>query len=319
MISLPQLAIDEHFEKVKERVDARWDLLAKEYEFPLYSPEKDDNTILEEFYHFSNLRLRLWLRDPNCFPCESNPLFKVSQEHLLAGRYRQPNCITFEHSATDSSYNSTSIQIGKRRFLAMEGPFKDFVPYFFRLLVNWKAHYLVCLTDQVDKAGTPKCYPYWKGRIVEKEEGQFLRVSVDGSYEEPTSDWGTKELPYEFWPSWEDHHGVDPELLVKAADRVRKALNENQIIAVHCSGGVGRTGTFISAICLLDMIDEQLANGATPEEIQLSIAQLFYYLNFHRPWLVAKPGQYLTLYRTVDWYLNDLKKKEALEFEEVSE
>ncbi len=303
MYTLSQHEIDQHFAKVKEEVDSRWSLLSEQYDFPRYTPGRGEDSLVNEFYRFSNLRVHLWLENQNSFPCQSNPLFKISQTHLINHRFRQPCCITFDHSATDSSYNSTSLTLGKRRFFALEGPIEEHVPHFFRLLTNWNVAYLVCLTEETDDAGSPKCYPYWNNRITQNEHGQFLRIRVDGAYEQPSS-WGNKDLPYLFWPDWQDHHGADPEELVQAVNRVRKQVNEREIIAVHCSAGVGRTGTFISAICLLDEIDEQLASGISRQHIQLNIPKLFLYLNFHRPWLVAKPSQYLTLYRTADWYLN---------------
>lgn len=135
-----------------------------------------------------------------------------------------------------------------------------------------------------------------------------MRVPVEGQFSK-TQEWGSKKIPYLFWPDWEDHTGVSPEELGKLADLVRKQTKEQEIIAVHCSAGVGRTGTFIAAICLLDAIDAQLEKGIVPDQVEISLAELFLYLNFHRPWLVAKPAQYLTLYQMVGWYLAQQKQR----------
>lgn len=310
MYTLPQKTIDQHFFEVEKAVEYRWNLLVDAYDFPSYSPERDENSLVNEFYRFSNIRVQLWLENQTSFPCQSNPLFKISQAHLVNHRFRQPCCITFAHSATDPSYNSTSLSLGKRRFFALEGPLQEHVPYFFRLLTNWRVAYLVCLTNEIDASGAAKCYPYWNHHVVQNGQDQYLRITVDGAYEKSPSEWGYKDLPYLFWPDWEDHHGIDPKLLVAAVNQVRENTVEGQIIAVHCSAGVGRTGTFIAATYLLDKIDEQLEKGTHPNDVQINIAKLFLYLNFHRPWLVAKPSQYLTLYRTVEWYLDQKTKGE---------
>jgi hypothetical protein len=303
-VSLPQEKIDAHFAHVQGEIEERWKLAGAGQEFSVYVPDRQEESLIEEFYLFHDLRTRLWFKDPSQFPCESNPLFTVSQEHFLTGRFRQPNCITFEHTATDPSYNSSSIQVGTRRFFAFEGPREEFVPDFFRLLINWDVASLVCLTDMADEKGSPKCFPYWKGRTTLKDSQVVLRVPVVGQYEWKEDAWGVKEIPYLHLPDWKDHHGISAEDLVKAIHQVRQGLSERDIVAVHCSAGVGRTGTFIAAFCLLEAIDEQLAKGVAPSEIRLSIPQLFLYLSLHRPWLVARPSQYVTLYRTVDWYLN---------------
>lgn len=309
MYSLSQQDIDQHFAQVQAHVLDRWESLAQNVDFPYYSYNKSEDEIVQEFYDFNDLRLAFWLKDPQAFPCQSNPEFKVAQVILGNKQYRQPNCISFEHALTEGSYNSSSIPVGKRRFFALEGPLQEHVPAFFKLLNNWSVSHLVCLTDETDQKGTPKCFPYWKDRIVEKEGQTLLSVWVDGQYEHTKEQWGSIEIPYERWQDWEDHHGIDPQQLVEAANRVRKNKDSRDIIAVHCSAGVGRTGTFISSICILDEIDRQLANGASTNEIQLQISKLFLYLNFHRPWIVAKPAQYLTLYRVVDWYLDQYKNE----------
>jgi protein tyrosine phosphatase len=312
MYSLSQFEIDKHFKKVQEEVNWRWDLLVNDNNFSNYHFNKVDSEIIDEFYRFSNLRINLWLENYLEFPCQSNKLFKISQSHQINRRFRQPNCITFEHSATDYSYNSSSIQIGKRRFFALEGPVKNHVLDFYRLLVNWNVSYLVCLTDEKDQKGNSKCFPYWRGNIFRENNDSFLNIRVEGSYENPVDQWGIVSIPYVFWPDWEDHHGVDPEKLVEMANLVRKKTAENEIVAVHCSAGVGRTGTFISAICILDAIDEQLEKGTHLSDIKLSIAEIFMYLNFYRPWLIAKPSQYVTLYRLVDYYLNQIENENIL-------
>lgn len=304
MYCLPQSDIKRHFASVKGAVDHRWDLFGKKYDFALYTFDRDESSIVNEFYQFSNERVGLWLENESSFPCQSSSYFKLSQEHLRNHRFRQPCCITFEHSATDPSYNCTSIRIGNRRFFALEGPTEENVTYFFQLLVNWNVGYLVCLTDEMDERGTSKCFPYWKDRIIQDGKGCFLSVKVHGAYEQPASSWGDKNIPYFFWPDWHDHHGVDPKQLIQAVNGVREKTSVDEILAVHCSAGVGRTGTFIAAICLLEEIDEQVARGISPESIEISISKLFFYMNFYRPWLVAKPSQYLTLYRTVDEYLS---------------
>lgn len=304
MYSLPQNSVDQHFESIAEAVKYRWNLLGSNKEFPFYKWGKNEETINAEFHKLNEERLNLWFENKEGLPYQSHPLFKISQEHLIHGRFRQPQCISFEHSVTDTSYNSTCIQVGNRRFFALEGPLEAHVSPFFRLLANWNVKTLACLTDEKDDKGTPKCFPYWKNRIVTKDHESFLQIPVVGELGEPETK-RIKELPYIFWPEWEDHHGVDPEKLAKAANRARENAKENEIIAVHCSAGVGRTGTFISAVCILDAIDDQLSKGVTSEKIELNIAKLFYYLNFHRPWLVAKAPQYLTLYRMADWYIKN--------------
>jgi hypothetical protein len=287
MFSLSLEEKDRHFNLVQEQTQYRWNLLGKDIEIPLYFPGKEELSIIQEFDRLNNLRIQT----------QSNVLFKASNDILLSGRFRRKSCVTFEHSCTDPFYNCTSLKIGKRRLFALEGPVKDSVPYFLRLLENWRVSYLVCLTDQIDSNGASLCYPYWEGRIAQKEGSPFLRFVMTCEL--------SNDVSYLFWPEWMDSQGTDPRMLIKAVNAVRQAADATDIIAVHCSAGVGRTGTFISAIGLLDLVDEQLANGVSSDRIHLKIGQLFLYLNFHRPWMVATASQYVTLYKTVELYIKE--------------
>jgi len=298
--NLTRSEIDEHFSNINSTVKSLWKLLAFDLKFPKYHSKVNESIISDEFYYLSDLRTTLWTAGREGIPYQSSPLFKPSQEHLLNKKYRKSNCITFEHTATDNSYNSSCVEVSKRRFFALEGPCEENTDCFLNLIVKWGVSYLVCLTDEKDKSGSSTCYPYWKNRVIKAQNETLLNIT-NGSV--------STQMPYVFWPDWEDYQGTDPEKLVNIVNQVRNKTPEKDIIAVHCSAGVGRTGTFIAATCLLDNIDKQLKNGIRPNNLNINIAKLFMYLNFHRPWLIATSSQYITLYKVVDFYIDQLKSQ----------
>ena len=65
------------------------------------------------------------------------------------------------------------------------------------------------------------------------------------------------------WPDLNAPTTTEPIIsLVKKVRRELQQMNKNEhTILVHCSAGVGRTGTFIALCQLMDFMDETLLNN----------------------------------------------------------
>ncbi len=127
------------------------------------------------------------------------------------------------------------------------------------------------------------------------EEKWFLSVPRRDSY--------SVDLPYYVCEEWIDNQGTQPELLYQLIQKVRTGYSsENELIAVHCSAGVGRTGTFIAGFTLVQMAEEQLSAGKKLEEIELSIEEIVCKLSLQRFHMVGQKAQYVLLYRLLDHY-----------------
>ena len=76
-----------------------------------------------------------------------------------------------------------------------------------------------------------------------------------------TAEWSQEFIQYHYinWPDF----GVpyDPSSLVELIDllRAQDEISESDCL-VHCSAGVGRTGTFIGMYWIMDMIDSGVEN-----------------------------------------------------------
>ena len=99
------------------------------------------------------------------------------------------------------------------------------------------------------------------------------------------------------YTSWPDFGVPDtPKTLVDLVNIVRGEHPPNEICLVHCSAGVGRTGTMIA----LNKIMEEIDNGAEEVDIFETVLQL----RSERVQMVQKPSQYTFLYACVDYYLS---------------
>lgn len=300
-LTLPKGVIEARFIGLEKDVSKRWDKLTLELDFPKYSVDKSDILIKQEFEKFNLLRNRLHCNSAQ-IPHQSQLEFTIAQNILIHHRYRQPSCITFEFSKADDSYNCSCLEVHGRKYFALDGPSDQTIKYFYKLLLNWNVGMLVSLTGESEQ-GVQKCYPYWNQNTFEKDGDHFLGLPIEDEWGMPIDKWLKKTVPFLHLDNWKDHAGFDVEKLVEYANLVRKRINKESILAIHCSGGVGRTGTFLAVVALLDEIDDQLSKGFKSLELNLSIPKLFLKLNFYRRLLVAEESQYICLYRAVDYYL----------------
>lgn len=113
------------------------------------------------------------------------------------------------------------------------------------MLSSFGVTHLVRLTDSYE-GETKKCHPYWEGKLVALSDNAYrLEVPVEnGIY--PVRAY---EMAY-----WRDNQGVSPDELLDLVLKVRSELGQG-ILAVHCSAGVGRIGTFLAALAIVDAID----------------------------------------------------------------
>ena len=84
------------------------------------------------------------------------------------------------------------------------------------------------------------------------------------------------------------------------------SYRENNPIVVHCSAGVGRTGTFISMYFLEKEIKDQINNNV--KEIQFSIFNLVRKLKEMRLYMVQSEAQYKFIYDFVNYLLETSNK-----------
>ncbi len=303
LAALPSSYREARFQEVEEAFAYRWNLFIKGKQFKKYSPNRNVTEIAEEFQHLATLRLQTCFVDPKASHLISKSEYMIAQDLLEKGLFRSPNTIAFQYNRTDPSYNSSIIVLNGFRFLALEGPSPDLVKNFFTVLQNNQVTQLVRLTAAEEK-GKTKTAPYWLGKIKNdpKTGDIFLQIPQIKN-----------KIPYDIQyyaiETWYDQQGISPKVLLNLILKVRKNYNPSTgLLAAHCAGGVGRTGTFLAGFILLNEIDKQIAKGINPANVDISIEKIVFQLSLQRAFMVTKPAQYQSLYRLVDLYLRSQNK-----------
>lgn len=112
-----------------------------------------------------------------------------------------------------------------------------------------------------------KCHQYWPSERVSAYESirvQLQKELVLADYTIRTMSVQCEQQKYErivtqfHFTVWPDH-GVPehPTSLLQFVRRVMAASSDKRAILVHCSAGVGRTGTFISLFTQLQRIQDE--------------------------------------------------------------
>uniref|UniRef100_A0A8C6FG43 Receptor-type tyrosine-protein phosphatase eta n=1 Tax=Moschus moschiferus TaxID=68415 RepID=A0A8C6FG43_MOSMO len=190
----------------------------------------------------------------------------------------------------------------KEDFIATQGPLPNTLKDFWRMVWEKNVYAIVMLTKCVEQ-GRTKCEEYWPS----KQAQDYGDITVAMTSEIVLPEWTIRDftvkntLTSESHPlrqfhftSWPDHGVPDTtDLLINFRYLVRDYMKQSppeSPILVHCSAGVGRTGTFVA----IDRLIYQIENENT-----VDVYGIVYDLRMHRPLMVQTEDQYVFLNQCV--------------------
>ncbi|XP_061101229.1 LOW QUALITY PROTEIN: receptor-type tyrosine-protein phosphatase eta [Conger conger] len=185
----------------------------------------------------------------------------------------------------------------RKEFIAAQGPLPSTVNDFWRMIWEKNVHTLVMLT-RCNEQGRVKCEKYWPSGT-----GHYNNITVTTTSEIPLEDWTirdfsvknvktaeTRTVSHFHFTAWPDH-GVPEttELLINFRHLVREHMDQYSRhfpTVVHCSAGVGRTGTFIAIDRLIFQIERDSV---------VDVYGVVHDLRMHRPLMVQTEDQLVFL------------------------
>ncbi|XP_063696945.1 receptor-type tyrosine-protein phosphatase delta [Culicoides brevitarsis] len=237
-----------------------------------------------------------------------NYSFNAARQNSAKNRYS--NIHPFDHNRVvlsmedgDTDYINASYIDGfrlEKEYIACQGPKPETCNDFWRMILELKVESIVMLTS-FKEGNKVKCAEYFP---AVDEFSYYDDVIVRCTSEQPFDTYKKRtfvvekgndtsvEVTHYHFLRWLDHDCPKyPNELIKFVKQVRTDRKVLDVpLVVHCSAGVGRTGTFIA----LDIIMQKIK-----EEKRLNIYEIVKQLRMQRVKMVQTPGQYIYLYRCV--------------------
>ncbi|CAK8684510.1 unnamed protein product [Clavelina lepadiformis] len=207
----------------------------------------------------------------------------------------------------------------KREFIATQGPLPGTKDDFWRMVWEQDSRNIIMVTQTVER-GKIKCDHYWP---FDNEPIVVGDLSLQMTSESILPEWTIREFKlsqgadsrrirqfhYTVWPD----HGVpdSAETLVHFIRYVRRMIDREAkhtgSTVVHCSAGVGRTGTFITMDRLLQHMQEN---------DYVDIFGIVHQMRRHRVFMVQTESQYVFIHQMVQDVINRVYEEDAVDTQE---
>eukprot|EP00035_Acanthoeca_spectabilis_P002767 m.89428 g.89428 ORF g.89428 m.89428 type:complete len:944 (-) comp11742_c0_seq1:45-2876(-) len=241
---------------------------------------------------------------------------------------RYGNIMAYEHSRVvldtinedpDTDYINANWIDGfkaKQAYIATQGPVPNSFTSFWRMVWEHDSEIIVMVTHEVEK-GRMKCHRYWPDPTSEPPVKQLRYGEIIVTHLltqahkhfalrvfELSHEGSTKTVKQYAYLSWPDH-GVPLATteLLGFRNAVRNGRTDlSKPLVVHCSAGVGRTGTYIAIDRLLEQCFDQT---------QLDVDVIVRDMRLSRNFMVQTEIQYIFIHRAVMDAMTELYAEET--------
>jgi protein-tyrosine phosphatase len=264
-----------------------------------------DNEVEEEYELFMNLEYHKSYLD----------IFQDSNPHLDRYSDIKPykhNTLKISNKSQYINASPINIQGKQNYFISTQGPKPETIEDFWTMVYDYNSNIVVMLCKLLE-GGRKKCENYWEAKmksfeiVIEKEE--TFDMYVVRTLKLKNLEKKDERIVYQFhFTGWPDHgvpdisNGKVFEIFCEINKKVDELNKGKDPIIVHCSAGVGRTGTFVSMYLLEKEIMKQINDKC--EFIKFNIFNLVRKIKEMRMYMVQAPPQYEFIYSFVKYLLD---------------
>jgi len=220
-----------------------------------------------------------------------------------------------EINSKNKYINASPINIiNQKYFILTQGPKKETIEDFWTMVDENECKVIVMLCNKKED-GRKKCEKYWAKKI------EMKNYIISVSRKNKNDDFKIREIKLINLSSkiektiiqihfidWPDHgvpdnqYGKIFETFIKMIELVDK-YKGNHPAVIHCSAGVGRSGTFTSMYYLKKEIEDQIKDSKA-KEVKFSIFNLVRKIKEMRLYSVQSYFQYQFIYEFANYLLN---------------
>ena len=194
---------------------------------------------------------------------------------------------------------------GEDEYIACQGPKEETTFDFWRMVEQYNINIIIMLTQLVEK-GKEKCHQYFPTiRETFRYEKMTIKCISELDYRSYTQRTlvlqkenkkrNITHLHFKDWPDHDVPEDFDP--MIHFCQVIRRNILANKgYIVIHCSAGIGRTGTLIA----IDILLQHLRDNR-----KLDVFGTVYRLRHHRINMVQKESQYAYIYNCIKQVLKN--------------
>lgn len=253
-----------------------------------------------------------------------------SESNRLLNRYLDVK--PYDHSRVkllrvkDNDYinaNLVTVPKAARKYILTQGPLPDTLGHFWLMVWEQKSTVIVMLNRVLELEDFVKCEPYWPKDVGSTVKYGDEKLTVTLKSQRVLKHYTIREMLLEdeetkksrlisqfHYTAWPDHGEPDsPASLLRLLTAIRKSggldkMDEPTI--VHCSAGIGRSGTFCLIDCILSMVENQ---GSTEG---IDIDNTLVEMRDYRMGLIQTPIQLRFAYMSIIYGIKILEKANKL-------
>lgn len=177
-----------------------------------------------------------------------------------------------------SDYINANFVIGyreRKKFICAQGPMESTVNDFWRMI--WEQHLeIIVMLTNLEEYNKSKCAKYWPEKIsdakqfgeitvkfgAERKMGDYLVRNLDVTRRNGAGndeDEERRQITQYHYLVWKDFMAPEhPHGIIKFVRQINAVYSvQRGPILVHCSAGVGRTGTLVALDSLIQQLEEE--------------------------------------------------------------
>jgi len=222
----------------------------------------------------------------------------------------------------NANYIDGLIPGSEKAYIATQGPLQATFPDFWRMIWETSSCVIIMLTREVEN-GRLKCDRYWPEVDIPLTAGHFkvslLSIPTETSelicreLELVDNQTGDKRTVTQFqYIAWPDHGlPVSVDAFLDLAEQADDANKTKGPLVVHCSAGIGRSGTFCTVHATIERIKYEIQKNENADPL-FNIVETVLHMRKMRPGMVQTKEQYMfCCYAIVEEAERLLRKKNA--------
>uniref|UniRef100_A0AAG5D766 protein-tyrosine-phosphatase n=1 Tax=Anopheles atroparvus TaxID=41427 RepID=A0AAG5D766_ANOAO len=256
-------------------------------------------------------------------------------ENRRLNRYR--DVLPYDHSRValkrgESDYinaNLVKMERAGRKYILCQGPLPLTVGHFWLMVWEHDSRAILMLNKLIEQT-TVKCHQYWPSKIGEKHRLELTGVNLSVVYLKcveyknfcrrtfrltDTESGKSREVIQFHYMTWPDF-GIpsSPVAFLQFLKEVRGSGTLDSDVGppiIHCSAGIGRSGTFCLVDCCLVLIDKEGEDRVSVQDVLLELRQ-------YRMGLIQTPDQLYFSYQAIIEGMKRMNNSSVDDFEELS-